>query len=665
MRGEAVLRAVENAFLRLERFSSRFLPDAVNPLLHTGALANSSLVVALVTGGLLLFWYSPSVHFAYASMQAMEAAFLPRLVRSLHRYSSDVCVLFVALHAARLVAARRFSGARWLAWVTGLISVALLWLVGWTGYWLVWDERAAAVAVGTARFLDRLPVFVDSMESTFVADATVGSLLFFIVFFVHMLIPMAMGVVLWLHIARLQRPKFLANRAVSVALVVGLVVLSVALPAQVAAPARLGIFSTGFSIDAWYLVPLWLTDRLSADALWALTVLATALLAVAPWASTKARARPATIIAERCSGCEHCVQDCPYEAISLVPRTDGKPYSHVALVDPSRCLGCGICNASCATAGSGLPHFDTLAQRDVVEAWVDSAPQDDKPLIAFLCHDASSLAVDVESGLCADLPGYRVLQVPCAGWVHAITVERLLRKGAPGVLIVGCAGTCRFREGLSWTEGRMAGTHDTPLADRVDKSRLRVLAFHRLERERLCTEAAAFRRHEGRKTGRALPVWVGAAVTTLAWGGLTYALSQVPYTPPVNESARLAITFKHPGAVSERCQTLSPEEQAKLPVHMRRDKDCQRARQKVRLKVLIDGVATLEKAYAPSGMWSDGASVVFEEFDVPSGPHQLKLLIGDDGDESTWAYVGERIVHFAVGERRAVVFDRTAGFGWH
>ena len=106
----------------------------------------------------------------------------------------------------------RVTGARWVAWVTGLALLGLLWVVGWLGYWLVWDQRAQQVALGSARLLDALPIFADPLGRSFLTDRSVNSLLFFVVFFVHMLLPLGMGVALWLHITRLSRPRFLPDR---------------------------------------------------------------------------------------------------------------------------------------------------------------------------------------------------------------------------------------------------------------------------------------------------------------------------------------------------------------------------------------------------------------------------------------------------------------------
>jgi len=48
---------------------------------------------------------------------------------------------------------------------------------------------------------------------------------------------------------------------------------------------------------------------------------------------------PAKVDAEKCSGCETCVDECPSEAINMV---DGK-----AVVDIEACVDCGVCVDEC------------------------------------------------------------------------------------------------------------------------------------------------------------------------------------------------------------------------------------------------------------------------------------------------------------------------------
>ena len=48
---------------------------------------------------------------------------------------------------------------------------------------------------------------------------------------------------------------------------------------------------------------------------------------------------PAKIDADKCTGCEACIESCPSEAIKM---KDGK-----AVVDKDACVDCGVCVDEC------------------------------------------------------------------------------------------------------------------------------------------------------------------------------------------------------------------------------------------------------------------------------------------------------------------------------
>ncbi|MFW6066769.1 MAG: hydrogenase iron-sulfur subunit [Myxococcota bacterium] len=673
-RGRRLLSVLERPFVALDRLLRRVLPERLDPFAQTGAVANTAFLIACVSGILLLFWYVPSVHQAYDSVEAMgERPWTAGLLRSVHRYSSDGCMLFVALHAVRYLAERKFGGARWLAWVTGLGALALLWFVGWLGYWLVWDARAQAVATGTAKMLDVLPIFADPLSRSFLTDDSVNSLLFFVVFFMHMLVPLGMGIALWLHITRLARPRFLTNLPLTLWILVSLVALSLVWPATSAEPAEMVKPPEGYTMDWWYLLPVALTDRLGGGALWALTLAAGALLFGVPWWIARGRAPAAAVEVSRCNACERCAADCPYDAIRMVPRTDGRRYALQAQVDPSRCVGCGVCAGSCDTAGIGVPWLTAQGVRKHMDAFVDRASAaGDAPFIAFLCADSASagLAIDPETARCEALPGYHCWAVPCAGWVHALTVERALRHGAAGVLVVACGeGQCAFREGATWTEHRMAGWREPALREgRVDRERVRVLRLPKGATKALSEQAEAFRRGgEGDgapgRPGKALQVAAGL-MAALVVAAATAVASDAPYAAPATRGPELVVSFKHPGVTGERCREVTEEEKAKMPVHMRRDRVCERGRANVRLRVRVDDRTVLERTYEPRGLFGDGNSIAIEHLPVEPGTHDVEVAIGETSDPDEWTYRARRSLTFDDRRRRVVLFDRAAGFAW-
>jgi hypothetical protein len=288
IRGERGLRWLERGFSRLDWFIERTIPPGLNPMLQFGAIANTCLLIAVLSGIALLIWYVPSVHQAHASLeQIRHSSWLGQWVRSLHRYSSDACMFMILLHAARIFVQRRFSGGRWLPWVTGIVLLALVWVIGWTGYWLVWDVRAQHVAVGTAKFVDRLPLFVEPLTRSFLTDESVHSLLFFLIFFGHMLMPLVVGVALWLHLMRVGRGKIIAGKTMTIWIIGSLAVMSALLPATSAGTAEMTAKAQRFTMDWWYLWPVALTDRLSGGMLWAIVLFGSAVLLAVPWWMTK------------------------------------------------------------------------------------------------------------------------------------------------------------------------------------------------------------------------------------------------------------------------------------------------------------------------------------------------------------------------------------------
>jgi electron transport complex protein RnfB len=48
---------------------------------------------------------------------------------------------------------------------------------------------------------------------------------------------------------------------------------------------------------------------------------------------------------EKCTGCEVCIERCPFEAIKMNP--DETFEEQKSSIDPEKCKGCGLCIISC------------------------------------------------------------------------------------------------------------------------------------------------------------------------------------------------------------------------------------------------------------------------------------------------------------------------------
>lgn len=671
VRAARLLAAGDGLFTRLDTLVERAWSRAGNPLAQLGPATNALLVLATLSGVLLLVWYSPSVTKAWPSLAGLGPRSVGGIVRSLHRYASDLAMLLLGLHALRTLLARKFADARWLAWVSGVAMLGIVWFIGWTGYWLVWDERAQLVATGTMKAVDVLPFFGEPMLRLFVSDRTVPSLLFFVVFFLHMVLPLAITGGLALHLARLSRAQLLPGRALMAWLGGAVLLAALVYPAASAAPARMAVQPAAFTMDWWYLWPLAFTARFTGPGLWLAAGLALAGLTTVPWwlARRRARARfQAKVDISRCFACTQCSQDCPFGAITMVPRTDGKPFPSQAQVDPTRCIGCGVCAGACDTQGVGLSWFDAQQVTRELENFVArETAAGTPPALALVCAQSDGgWELFARAAWQRRLPGYTVRPVPCAGWVEPKVIERLLAKGARAVLVVGCGSGESFgREGNLWLPARLDGTREPAFRpNRADPLRKAHVDFDPL-RPHLLTAAAAqllARQPVAPVSSGRVAGWIGGLL--VAGLGLSALLwvSAAPFRNPASTEPALVFTFRAHGAWADAAAVASPGDDQR-PIHMRSQQPAHRTRAAVTIRLVVDGQPQ-EHTYRPKGVHADGASVGELWVALTPGRHAVtaQVLTAPGSPEAPKEWHGE----FAAtpGRRHVLSYEEPAGFVW-
>ncbi len=675
LRGNAFFERLESLFSWVTQRVGARIPESANPFARAGAVANTAFVIALVSGILLLFWYRPSVNLAWASLDDMGG--LGQFIRSIHRYSSDLAMLFALFHGIKTVAERKVGGSRWLPFLSGLVLVGALWLDGWTGYWLVWDVGAQKIAMNTAALVDLLPIFPDPLSRSFLTNDAVNSLLFFIVFFIHMLIPVAFAIFLWAHILRVNRARFFTGRILSFWLIGSLSVLSLLFPAFSGEPADMALILEGLEGDWWFLGPMTVIERLGGKAIWMVFGVTTVVLFTVPWWAPRRRVKPTVIDASRCNGCQQCVRDCPFNAIDLIPDEGVRRESPFhAQVNPARCVGCGTCVGSCDSSAIDAPRLPVLDARRFLNA-VSKHESDSPTMVAFLCgaSGAASFAIGAD-GTCPDLPGYRVIPVMCTGWVHMLTVERALRHGAAGVLIVSCGHDAPCRFSVQWTAERLSGDRGPELrSDHVDASRIRHFSSGPGGKREIMEQAALFRSrcvgNDPQSTTVETPLphtplsrvrsMAAGLMVSCVLGAMVVVLSNRDLLLPRVEGARLVVSFKLSGQVLETGEVVDDDNALS---HMRRVRPVSRERSPVNMVVMVDGEVVSEAPYAPGGIFNDGESVAIEEFVLDPGTHHVQIRIADEPDDES-PFVYDADISFDASRRRVIRFDTISGFKLH
>jgi ferredoxin/coenzyme F420-reducing hydrogenase delta subunit len=483
-RGQRMLTGMDAVANRI--YSSRH-----NPLYHTGALTVGLLLVLLVTGLYLLLFYRLGA--PWESVARIHGqAWTGRWIRGLHRFASDAAVVAAALHAFRMYAQRRTWGPRALAWLSGLVLLSVIFLSGWTGYVLVWDTHAQLLAVEGARLFDAVPVLSEPLSRSFTGERELPTAFFFVNLFAHIMLPLSMAVLLWVHVARVSRPVLLPSRRVLWGTILALTAAAILWPAPMPPEADLLRVPTAVPMDWFFSFWLPVTERLPAGAVWLGVLLLVAAPLAVPWLTRPApqsRPAPAEVDERTCTGCEQCVHDCPYDALVMVPRDGGRDDGRdgmVARVKAELCTSCGICAASCPPMSitvNGVGGRDQLAEVRAFLARERPGPSD---VVVVGCSWSAA-------GDMARQSGARLLQVPCIGTMHSSTVEFLLRGGAGGVLVAGCAEhDGRTREGVTWTEQRLFHGRRAELKERVERRRIRLVQVILGDSVRLHDAVAAF-----------------------------------------------------------------------------------------------------------------------------------------------------------------------------
>ncbi|MDH3691015.1 MAG: hydrogenase iron-sulfur subunit, partial [Gammaproteobacteria bacterium] len=420
------------------------------------------------------------------------------IMRSLHRYASDALVVVMVLHLLREYIKERMRGARSFSWVTGL---ALLWFVfasGISGYWVVWDKFAQYIAIATTEWLDSLGIFAEPIARNFLHDTTLSGRFFTLMVFIHIAVPLILLFLLWVHIQRCTHPKVNPPLGLAAGTLAMLLCLSLAFPAVSQGPVNLNQVPSVVSLDWFYLGLYPLLDRYSGQFLWSLLIGGTLALAILPWVPYRRRQPAAVVDLDNCNGCNRCAADCPFSAVTMGPRTDGKPFEHQAVVNPNLCVSCGICVGACPTStpfrrrtelvpGIDLP---TLPIREVREQTLKVCAElnGDVRILVFGCtHGPNLQALQAQ--------GTAIVSLNCIAMLPPAFIDLVVsRNHADGVFLTGCRqGDCHYRLGLKWMEQRINGERDPFLRKRAPRERIVQFWGGAAQQKKLIEELNTFR----------------------------------------------------------------------------------------------------------------------------------------------------------------------------
>ncbi len=126
---------------------------------------------------------------------------------------------------------------------------------------------------------------------------------------------------------------------------------------------------------------------------------------------------------------------------------------------------------------------------------------------------------------------------------------------------------------------------------------------------------------------------VGVVVVLVALIGIG-ALSRVPLAAREHAVAELRLSWRMRSEPERVCRTRTPEELARLPVHMREEEVCERRTLPYRLNVTVDGVMLENRVVLAAGAQGNRPFHVFGGFPLQPGVRTVRIELTREGGDT-------------------------------
>ena len=258
--------------------------------------------------------------------------------------------------------------------------------------------------------------------------------------FLHIAIPLGMVMIMWVHTCKLTGNMWFPVKPIFIWSVVAVAAFCLVWPAPMLEGADLLSLSGIIPTDIFYGFWIPIVSNFSAGTSLILFVLGFIFLLSFPlWCKPKLGEQlpKSEVKDDDCIGCNQCMHDCPFEAISMIPREDN--HQNLAIVDQNSCVSCGVCATACPTLAVGPPGRNGHDLLERARNFISSVDIEDSkgPTILLAACTRNSGTSSVLETLAKNDQRYAVYPVNCSGTIHTDELKILLSK-FDGVFVWNC-----------------------------------------------------------------------------------------------------------------------------------------------------------------------------------------------------------------------------------
>jgi len=162
--------------------------------------------IQIMTGILLLLYYTPSIDGAHESIQfIMSQVKFGWLIRSVHSWTANILVGVIFVHMFSTYFLKAYRRPRELTWITGFLLLVIFLAFGFSGYLLPWNELSYfATRVGTD-IAGSLPLIGEWLKTLILGGSSVSQATLSRFFWFHVaILPMAAFFIIGTHVLLVQ-----------------------------------------------------------------------------------------------------------------------------------------------------------------------------------------------------------------------------------------------------------------------------------------------------------------------------------------------------------------------------------------------------------------------------------------------------------------------------
>lgn len=589
----------------IQKFSGQFgkiYSTDFNPLYHLGDLSILFFIIACISGIYVFVFYNIDPRHAWDSVEAMSNNWFNGWMRTIHRYSSDLLVIFVLMHLLQALISGKFK--RYVSWVSGIISFLVVILIGVTGYMLVWDQKAKLTGYLTAKFFSALPLFDPAIAGAFLLnDLDVVGGFFKVALFGHIVFSLLTLIIIWVHVIPLSKPKIIPPKKLIFYTIIAISIVSIVFPVKSDPPAQNSFLPLETTFDWYYYFGYYLMKIFSISQNWMIMVGSGIILSLFPLFLKKKKPIPVTIDLDKCDACNLCSYDCPYEAIDMLIHNG----SRKAILSPDKCVACGVCIGSCGEHAITHPNYPNLILSE----------KEKTDVTIFSC------SYFPEVGIPNDI-SVTQYQVPCLGSVMAKDVQEMLQKNTQSVVMLGCED-CYYRKGKTWSLNRFFRKRAPAFSKKLEASNIQFFTVNSFSADKLKSFLHSIKNNSFKNEIQVADyVKPNHILSTLILTG--FFLLMVPLSSTTirffkPQEKTLIINFKYVSSPT------SFEKNISYGKHMQTLNHTVKSRSSVNLKVFDAETKKLlyNKHYEPRGLRKDIAMFIYTELVLKENKVDIEL----------------------------------------